>query len=185
MCSVGVPAMELDVCSVRHAIVIFGSALNEDGQPSSSLHSRLRCALERAGGYPESLWVVSGGTVSHRQAEADVMADWLIERGIDGRRIIREPSARSTLENAEKVAPLLVEAGVCCVELVTEDFHMRRSEALLQAALLARGAQVELRRISAPNANRNPVRDAREVEKRIRDLRRQRALHTAQCFQLK
>lgn len=160
-----------------HAIVVFGAALNLSGEPGPSLTARLRCALARSQRYPMAMIVVSGGAVGHSTAEADAMAAWLTNRGVVKRRIVRESVARHTLDNAERVAPILVAMGATAIELVTECFHMPRSYALMHGALVARGVQVELRPAPAPDARADPDRAEREAKKRARDLRSQAALH--------
>ncbi len=93
--------------------------------------------------HPEAVLVVSGGAVSG-PVEAEVMQRWLASRGVDASRIICEPAARSTAENAAFVAPLLHELDVVRVTLVTERFHMRRSRLLLRRELARVGLYAPL-----------------------------------------
>ncbi len=164
----------------NQAIVVFGSGLTEAGRPGPGLQARLRRALSLACRYTEADIIVSGGSVSHGRPEADAMAEWLVERGLAPGRIVLESEARYTLDNAERVAPLLVDRDIQRIHLVTEAFHMPRSEALMRGALQARGVSVELQGWAAPDASDPPGRAEGEAEKLVRDLRAQADLHGLQ-----
>ncbi len=105
------------------------------------------------------------------------MAEWLTAHGVTQARIVREPEARYTLDNAEKVADLVRSRGLRRVELVTEVYHMPRSAALLRAAFTARNLQVELLESPAPDAAPSSPRAASERNKLVRDQRDQAAVH--------
>ena len=123
----------------RHAIVVFGCAVLDDGTPSPALARRLERAFEAALADPSALVVVSGGAVASAHPEGQVMRRWLTARGLAPQRILVEDQARFTLENAELVAPMLKRANVREVTLVTERFHMVRSAHLLQVAMAGKG----------------------------------------------
>ena len=73
-------------------IVTLGFALNEDGSMKPELVNRLKVALASAEKYPNAyVAVTGGGTASYTDdTEAEVMAQWLMEQGIDTDRIIVE-----------------------------------------------------------------------------------------------
>lgn len=137
--------------SSEHAIVVFGAAVDQAGRPLRALVRRLRCALAEATRDPKALVVVSGGPVGGRPIEARAMHDWLVAEGLDPARIVLEPQARSTYDNAALSAELLARAGVRRVTLVTEGYHMLRSRLLLSRALARRGIPANLRPIAAPD----------------------------------
>lgn len=118
-----------------HAIVVFGTPLEADGTlgPRLSLRMDKALELELAVQHPDAVLVVSGGAVHTEQREALVMRTWLMERGISSRRIVVEPEARFTQENAIRVMPLLEVIGAKKVTLVTEEFHMARSRGVMDA----------------------------------------------------
>ncbi|GFZ42334.1 hypothetical protein JCM24511_00049 [Saitozyma sp. JCM 24511] len=91
----------------HHAIVVLGAPVNGDGTPSPSIVQRTRRAAEIAFAHPESLLVVTGGAVANRFSEAVSMEQQLISLGVDPTRILREPNARTTLDNAAYTMSLL------------------------------------------------------------------------------
>jgi uncharacterized SAM-binding protein YcdF (DUF218 family) len=115
-------------------IAVFGCRVGDDGVPSPALERRLVRALLEAQRQPQALLLVSGGTV-HGQVEARAMHRWLVEAGIAATRILVEPEARDTEENAAFTARLLAGRELGEVLLVTDRFHMRRSRLLLALAL--------------------------------------------------
>lgn len=93
---------------------------------------------------PEAIVVLGGGNEDRiteawrlAQAHADVpvivtgdggrIARALIERGLPAHRLRHEGAADSTLENAEKVRPLLLKEGARRAVLVTNWFHAPRA----------------------------------------------------------
>jgi uncharacterized SAM-binding protein YcdF (DUF218 family) len=171
--SVQVPAAE-------HALVVLGCPVDANGQPRPPLRRRLERALEEAVRDPRALVVVTGGAVES-EPEGPAMARWLLRQGLPPGRLVVEDQARYTLENAELVAPLLRRAGVRRVSLITDDFHMGRSQALLASALEAHGAgQVEISPAPARGGPPNTwtVRNL-EAAKLLRDRQWQRSRHAA------
>jgi uncharacterized SAM-binding protein YcdF (DUF218 family) len=67
------------------------------------------------------------------------MRRWLVQRGVDPKRILVEPRARFTRDNARLSVPLLQRAGATHVTVVTERYHLRRGVADMKAALRAAG----------------------------------------------
>ena len=162
-----------------HLIVAFGAALDHCGRPGVPLARRLRLVLAEAVADREALVIVSGGAVRGRPAEAPVMRDWLVAEGVEAARILVEPEARSTSENARYCAALIAgHRGVPRVTLVTERYHVLRSRVLLARALAERGMRVEVRTSAAPDqlvAFQRMTRWFEEMLKLARDIRPWRA----------
>lgn len=110
-------------------IVVMGYCLNPDGSMRDELIGRLETAMKAAEKYPESyVLVTGGGTASQNPAatEADSMADWLKEQGLNADRIIVENKSRTSAENAlfsydilEKQYPEVKD-----IVIVTSDYHV-------------------------------------------------------------
>ena len=120
-----------------------------DGRPSRMLEFRLRRALEVWRAAPAPLVVTGFG-------EAEVMADWLLVRGVPESSIVLEPQARSTNENLERSRALFPDAA--CLTVVTSGFHVLRTRVWAWHL----GIPVQL--VAAPTPKTSRVKNyAREV----------------------
>lgn len=126
-------------------IIVLGGAI-KNGRPCQTLARRLDIAARYWRERPTRTLVVSGGpTPDHATTEADVMARYLREQGVDPARIVLERQARNTHENIALSCKLLDEAGSTdqrCV--VSSDYHLYR------ALRDARAIGVSLTPIAAP-----------------------------------
>jgi uncharacterized SAM-binding protein YcdF (DUF218 family) len=78
--------------------------------------------------------IVSGGKLRDGlPTEADYLARQLEAWGIDKERILIEPEARNTVENAEKSKALLAARGFRTVLMVTSAFHLPRAQGCFRA----------------------------------------------------
>ncbi|MCG7439250.1 YdcF family protein [Corynebacterium freneyi] len=111
-------------------VIVLGCALR-DGRPSSLLRYRLERAERVARRTPGPVTVICCGGVGEDggPSEAEVMGDWLRDRGIADVRL--EPHSTSTLENLANARPM-VERGP--VTVVTSDFHVFRTGSLARRA---------------------------------------------------
>lgn len=99
-------------------------------QPGRELENRLNTALPLIQEYPDIPVIVSGGRgLGEDISEAQCMKQWLVERGVDERRICIEDNSTSTAENFANSAPILSELGISDgIAVVTNDFHQYRAE---------------------------------------------------------
>lgn len=114
------------------AVIVLGAGVNGT-EPSLSLETRLEAALEYLEYQPDIPAVLTGGTgYGEEISEAQCMYNWLTERGVDPERLILEEQAENTAENFAFSRELLAQAGVdvteATVAVVTNDFHIARSE---------------------------------------------------------
>lgn len=123
-------------------IVVLGFQLLSDGGMAPELIGRLETALTCAGQYPDArLIVTGGGTASGNRSatEADVMAAWLEEHGIEKSKIIVENRSLTTDQNASNTCAIL--AGqypqIRQLAMVSSDYHVALGSMLFtEAALL-------------------------------------------------
>jgi uncharacterized SAM-binding protein YcdF (DUF218 family) len=110
------------------ALVVMGAA-QYDGRPSLQLQARLDHVVELwAQGVTDTVVVTGGNQPGDRFTEADVSAEYLIERGVPDAAIVRETVGRSTYESMEGVAELLAPLGKRSVLIVSDPFHLLRSK---------------------------------------------------------
>ncbi|MEH8046372.1 ElyC/SanA/YdcF family protein [Gallibacterium anatis] len=123
------------------AIMTLGYALNPDGSMNDILIQRLQKTLELAKQNPESLIIVTGGVPKNNQTEGNLMKDWLIKQGIEGKRIFAENYARSTVENTLFSRYALAHHNIKHAVLISSGSHVRRGQTLLELAVKESGPQ--------------------------------------------
>jgi vancomycin permeability regulator SanA len=164
-----------------HAVVVLGCSANADGTPRPALRRRLDQALVELAQDPKAVCVVTGGAVWNASPEALAMKRYLVEHGVEPKRVILEDQARLTIENAELVMPLVKAMGTERITLVTERYHMNRSKHLFHSALDAAGLdKIALRESEAPDELDGFERvktTMKELRSLARDMVNQRQVH--------
>ncbi len=122
-------------------IVVLGFQLESDGSMAPELLGRCETALKCAEKYPHALIAVTGGGTAWSNpsaTEAGVMADWLISHGVAASRILKEDASRTTGDNAEFTARLLLEQHpeVKALAIVSSDYHVPLGVLLFQEEAL-------------------------------------------------
>ena len=117
-------------------IVVLGGGVYSSGHLKGSSYKRLITAymLHRKTGKP---LVLSGGSVSGRFPEAEVMKNLLIDIGVDPKAIYTDVSSRNTYENAKFVKEICSVLGCKNIILVTSAFHMKRALSVFKKAGLS------------------------------------------------
>ena len=120
---IGSTAAEMEDCN---EIIVLGAQVKDTG-PSVVLKYRLDAALDYLREYPKTVCIVSGAQ-GHNEpcTEAESMAQYLIDNGIESGRIIKEEKATNTVQNLEYSKPYC-DYKYQSVGIVTNQFHMYRS----------------------------------------------------------
>lgn len=109
-------------------LVVLGCGVS-NGRPRPTLRLRLDTAASTALSHPNAHLVLTGGPAPDGNGtEADIMASYLRERGVDEDRMLLERRARNTRENMAFAQELIASEGLdgpCFV--VTSDFHVYRA----------------------------------------------------------
>lgn len=128
----------LIICGTQTAgkadfVIVLGAKVNGT-YPSLSLKARLDTAVEYLNKYPEAKVIVSGGQGPDEGiSEAQCMYNYLVDAGIENRRIIMENKSTDTKENLDFSANFLDKANDSVV-LITNDFHVFRSVKIAKKA---------------------------------------------------
>lgn len=118
-------------------MIILGCQVRENG-PSVLLKDRLDEALSYLEEHPDLTVVVSGGQgPDEPTTEAQAMADYLVERGVEEENILLEGESHNTTQNFQYSKELLSQEDIDCsdgVLVVSNGFHLTRARMLAQRA---------------------------------------------------
>ena len=127
-------------------VVVLGASLGAGGKPSVTVRRRMARGVEvfRASG--AAAMVVTGGPSRGGVSEAEAMRDLALVAGIAADRIVIEPTARSTFENASRSARIMAERGWSRALVVSDRVHLPRALlAFHSVGVRARGRGVRVR----------------------------------------
>lgn len=118
-----------------HLFILLGYALDDEGQMQETLINRLEHALKLLEKNPTSKIIVTGGVPKKNNTEAKLMAEWLIQQGIEENRIIQEDLATDTVENALFSMELAKELDFSNqLTVISSASHVRRGKVLFEIA---------------------------------------------------
>lgn len=107
-------------------IIVLGAQVRESG-PSVVLRYRLDAAIDYLNENPNTVCIVSGGQGANEPfSEAEGMAVYLKENGIDENKILLEDKSKSTVQNIQN-SKNLMEESYNGVGIVTNNFHVFRA----------------------------------------------------------
>ena len=126
-------------------IVALGFQLEPDGTMREELIQRLNVVLNSAKKYPNCYVVCTGGgTAAENESatEAGEMAKWLIEKGIDKKRVIVEDKSITTAQNAIFTYDILTMQypKVKQIAIISSDYHIATGELLFKAESILRAS---------------------------------------------
>jgi uncharacterized SAM-binding protein YcdF (DUF218 family) len=141
-----VQAGRVDDRTPADAIVVLGAA-QYDGRPSPQLRARLDHALALWEADVAPIVLVTGGKQpDDRFTEAEASRRYLVELGVPDDAIMMEDVGRTTYESLESAAAILFAADADDVVLVSDPFHMKRSQ------LIASGLGLDARLSATPSS---------------------------------
>lgn len=120
-------------------VIFLGGGISKDGVLPESVMSRVEKAAEYLNKNPESICVVTGGTLDWLPyPEAPELKRQLVLAGINPDRILVEDQAQDTIQNFQLSCKMLAEYKNTTIQkilqtptaVVTSRFHLRRSERL-------------------------------------------------------
>ncbi len=122
-------------------VIVLGCRV-KNGRPSLMLRDRLNAAYEYLEKNPDSICIVSGGKGADESiSEAECMYKYLVDKGIDKKRLIKEDKSKTTYENFEFSAKIIKEKSLSnSVAVVTNDFHEYRASLLAKKLSLDFGS---------------------------------------------
>jgi uncharacterized SAM-binding protein YcdF (DUF218 family) len=116
------------------AIVVLGSAVRPDGQPSASLRARTQRAIELyRDGYAPALFL-TGGLGRFPPSEAAAMRRLALAGGVPESALALDETATSTQQSVANAARAAAGRGWTSVLVVSEPFHMLRATRMARDA---------------------------------------------------
>lgn len=114
-------------------VIVLGAQMKKNG-PSKALQYRLDEAIKYLETNPEATVIVSGGQGPDEHiSEAQGMYDYLVKKGIDAERILKEDQSRNTTQNLKFSAKLL-DKEKDSVAVISNNFHVFRAVKIAQKA---------------------------------------------------
>lgn len=124
------------------AALILGNRTYLHGAPNPCLTGRVdKGLLLEKQGVVSTLAMTGGRDNENFRIEAELMAAYAKSKGYQGTTLI-ESRSRSTKENLEFSAPILKAANIKSVIIVSEPYHLWRTEKLVAAGHLSQGFNV-------------------------------------------
>lgn len=122
-------------------IVILGFELNPDGSMKDELIGRLNVGLACAQQYPNAYVICTGGGTAKDNPDATeggMMGAWLLEHGLDEKRLIVEDRSHTTAENASFSYQILCAdyPQVNSVAIVSSSYHIGWGSLLFESTFL-------------------------------------------------
>ncbi|MBQ4560952.1 MAG: YdcF family protein [Clostridia bacterium] len=109
-------------------VIVLGCQIKGDG-PSKMLRQRLDKAYDYLQENPDSVAIMSGGQGADEiMPEAEAMYNYLVEKGVDPKRLYIEPDSHNTQQNMLYSAEIIKKEGLDTnVVVITQSFHQYRA----------------------------------------------------------
>lgn len=124
-------------CDNCDYLMILGGVVYGEDTPSGPLIDRIECALEYLKENKSCYIVPCGGCFRplQKSSEAQVIKDYLVERGIDENRFILEDKSTTTIENFKYAKKIIEEhsgksINEVNVAFLSSDYHLHRAEVI-------------------------------------------------------
>ena len=123
------------------ALTVLGFELNDDGTMQDELIGRLNVALACAEQYPNAYVICTGGGTARNNpdvTEGGLMGEWMLEHGLDAKRLIIEDQSHTTAENATNSYEILLSdyPQVDSVVLISSSYHIAWGSLLFESAFM-------------------------------------------------
>jgi len=152
------------------AIVVLGKKLLPNGQPTSTLVSRMEFSCKifanEAKVHSDVFMIVTGGKVQTGNgilSEAEIMKSLAVQHGIKDSQVLVEDSAMNTIENVLNTREILEEKGLFNIIVITSYYHMERAKKIFER-LLGDSFKIEYKE-DTPKMTKEEKRTEEGIEK--------------------
>ncbi len=116
-----------------YLLILGGNVIGAD-TPSPQLKERMITAAEYLNNHPHTVAIPCGGCFRKEQkkSEAGIIADYLIDQGINSGRIMLEDKSTTTFENFENAAELIEDRGDSNpkIAFLSSSYHIHRASVI-------------------------------------------------------
>ena len=116
----------IEAAPATDVMIVLGAQVKPDGTPSVQLENRLETALAAYMQQPQKIICCGGQAGQEPEPEGQIMADWLIARGVPASDVLPEITSGDTKENIRNAIRLLGYTPER-VLIVTSDYHVARA----------------------------------------------------------
>lgn len=109
-------------------IIVLGNKVELSGVPSKRLQYRLDKSYDLYQAGMGQKIIVSGGIGKEGFDEAEIMANYLIEKGVSSEKIIEDNKGTTTYKSAQNCQKILRDNNAESIIVVSQYFHLLRSK---------------------------------------------------------
>lgn len=113
----------------KMVVILLGNRMNDDGTISDIQKERLEMLLKIDQQFDVYRYILSGGMPNQLAgiSEAEGMYNYLVEKGMDPNRLIKEDKSYSTVDNAKYSVPIAKELGADVIMVCSSSYHFKNS----------------------------------------------------------
>lgn len=110
----------------KMVVIVLGNRLNDDGTISKIQEERLNLAMEIEKEFNPDYFILSGGVANPlaKISEADAMYNYLVNKGFNKDKLIKEDKSYSTVENAKYSVPIAKALNPDVIMVCTSSYHL-------------------------------------------------------------
>lgn len=111
----------------KMVVILLGNRMNDDGTISDIQKERLEMLLKIDQQFDVYRYILSGGMPNQLAgiSEAEGMYNYLVEKGMDPNRLIKEDKSYSTVDNAKYSVPIARELGADVIMVCSSSYHFK------------------------------------------------------------
>lgn len=105
--------------------IILGNRVNDDGTITKIQEERLEMALEIEKEFNPDYFILTGGSPNKKAgiSEAEGMYNYLVEKGFNKEKLIKEENSLTTVQNAEYSVPIAAKLGAEIIIVCSSGYH--------------------------------------------------------------
>lgn len=110
--------------------IILGNRMNDDGTITKIQEERLEMAIEIEKEFNPDYFILTGGSPNKKAliSEAEGMYNYLIEKGFNKDKLIKEDKSLSTLQNAQFSIPIAKKLGAELIIVCSSGYHFAEAQ---------------------------------------------------------